>query len=236
MKAILDKILDIILSPLAVKIDSFDLFFEGVFSRITDNIYLGRRPDENTVPELKQARITHVVSCLDEKQVSSVEFFKKDFDHLFLGVHDGMHEDIAATFPEFFKFAENVAIPPSTTRLFVHCESGVSRSAALVIALRMKLEFNYFFDVFKAVKSKRAQVLPNIGFASQLQQFENHLLRARHTKTPSSLALYLHQVCNFPADIDILQSALEQHGFDAVEATRAIFGGEIPRVIQGVKQ
>ena len=49
------------------------------------------------------------------------------------------------------------------------------------------------------------------------------------------MAQYLHQICNAPVEIEILQSALERHGYDAPEALRMIFGGEIPRVVQGVR-
>lgn len=235
MKAIFDKILDIVLSPLSLNIDSFGDMYGELFSEITSNIYLGARPDETSVAELKKIGITHVVSCLNEEERSSVEYLKLDFDHLFLGVHDGMHEDIAAKFPQFFDFTTNLMYRYSNSKLFVHCEVGVSRSATLVIAQLMKLETKGFFDAYKSVKSKRSQVLPNIGFASQLQRLENDLLAEEQINSPSSLALYLHQVCNLPAEVEIIQSVLEQNGFDAVEAIMAIFGGEIPRVIQGVK-
>jgi len=235
MKAIIEKLIDIVLSPLALNIDSFDLMCVGLYSEITGNIYLGKRPDENSVLELQKAGITHVVSCLNAEEQSRVAFLGQGFDHLFLGVHDGMHEDIAATFPFFFEFAAKLTRPHSNAKLFVHCEAGVSRSATLVIALLMQLENKRFFPVYESVKSKRGQILPNIGFASQLQRLENELPVGDGKCAPSSLATYLHEICNFPADIEMIQSALEQNDFDAVAATKAIFGDEIPRVIQGVK-
>lgn len=188
-----------------------------------------------SVSVLKKMGITHVVSCLDEEERSSVDFLRQCFDHLFLGVRDGMHEDIAATFSQFFTFAETVIRADSPSKLFVHCEAGVSRSPTLVIAQLMKLETKRFFNAYQSVKSRRGQVLPNVGFASQLQRLENDLLPKSRTSSPSSLALYLHHVCNLPADIDLIQSVLEQNGFDAVAAARAIFGGDIPRVMQGVR-
>ncbi|MCJ7538443.1 MAG: dual specificity protein phosphatase family protein [Desulfobacterales bacterium] len=235
MTAIFDKLLDIVLSPFALNIDSFEEVYGGLFSEITSNIYIGARPDEISVPELEKAGITHVVSCLNEEERSGVEFLEQDFEHLFLGVHDGMHEDIAAKFPQFFDFTANLTHCYSNSKLFVHCGAGVSRSATLVIAQLMKLETKRFFDAYKSVRSRRSQVLPNIGFASQLQRLENDLLAEERTNSPSSLALYLHQVCNLPADVEVIQSALEQNSFDAVAATMAIFGGEIPRVMQGVR-
>ena len=52
---------------------------------------------------------------------------------------------------------------------------------------------------------------------------------------PSSLAQYLHQVCNAPVEIEVLQSALERHRYDALASLKMIFGDDIPRVIQGVR-
>ncbi len=235
IKAIFDKLSDIVLSPLALDIEAYADRYGEVFSEITSSIYLGARPDTTSVTELKEAGITHVVSCLDKDKQSGVSFLKQDFEHLFLGIRDSMNEDISTAFPAFFEFTTKLAQHHSDAKLLVHCESGVSRSAALVIAQLMMQENRRFFDVFKQVKSKRSQILPNIGFASQLQQLENELLSEAQIKPPSSLALYLHQVCNFPADLDVIQSAMKQNEYDAVAAARYVFGGEIPRVIQGAK-
>jgi hypothetical protein len=51
----------------------------------------------------------------------------------------------------------------------------------------------------------------------------------------SSLAQYLHRICNAPVEIEVLQAALERQRYDAPTALRMIFGGEIPRVVQGVR-
>lgn len=232
MKGKLDKLANRVLSGLGVDLDwSVDL--RGSFlSPITPALYLGARPTGERVGELKDAGVTHIVSCLPDEHHSRVEFLSADFVHLFLGVRDGMHEDIAATFPRFFDFA--ALTKPAGSKLFVHCEVGVSRSATLVIALLMKTENLSFIDALRRVRAERYKVLPNIGFASQLQQFE-HALKNSVTKGPSSLAQYLKQVCNAPVDIHVLESVLEEHRYDAPAALMAIFGGEIPRVVQGVR-
>ena len=111
----------------------------------------------------------------------------------------------------------------------------MSRSATLVIAEIMKGQTIGFFDAFKRVKAKRNQVLPNIGFASQLQKLEMDYLSKDQASSHSSLALYLYHICNLPTDIELIQSMLEQYNYNAEESIKAIFGGEIPRVIQGVK-
>ena len=235
MKALLHNLADRVLSRLGLGLDfSVDLR-ESFFSQITQTVYLGARPNRERVRELKSAGVTHVVSCLVDDDRSQMAFLQQDFHHLFLGVRDGMQQDIAATFPEFFDFAAAATASDRKAKLFVHCEVGVSRSATLAIALLMKTEAMSFFDALCRVRSKRFQVLPNIGFASQLQRLEHELQPHSVNSVPSSLAQYLHQVCNAPVEIDVLQSALERHRYDALTSLRMIFGDDIPRVIQGVR-
>jgi protein-tyrosine phosphatase len=235
MKAILEQLANRLLSRLGLGLDfSIDLR-ERFFSQITRTLYLGARPNEEQVQELKEAGITHVVSCLMEDDRPQVAFLQHEFHHLFLDVHDGMHQDIAGEFSEFFDFATAATACDPKAKLFVHCEVGVSRSATLAIALLMKTEGLSFFDALCRVRSKRIQVLPNIGFASQLQRLEHALQPRSVTRVPSSLAQYLHQICNAPVEIEVLQSALERHGYDAPTALRMIFDGDIPRVVQGVR-
>ena len=235
MKAILDKLADRVLSRLGLGLDfSLDLR-ESFFSEITRTLYLGARPNEERVQELKGAGVTHVVSCLMEDDRSEMAFLQQDFDHLFLGVHDGMDQDIGGTFSQFFEFAAAATASDPKAKLFVHCEVGVSRSATLAIAWLMKTEGMSFFDALCRVRAKRFQVLPNIGFASQLQRLEHELQPHSVSSVPSSLAQYLHRVCNAPVEIEVLQSALERHRYDAPAALRMIFDGDIPRVVQGVR-
>ncbi|MBW2508347.1 MAG: dual specificity protein phosphatase family protein [Deltaproteobacteria bacterium] len=235
MKALLDKLADRVLSGLGLGLDfSVDLS-ESFFSEITSNLYLGARPNQDRVDELKGAGITHVVSCLMEDDRAQMSFLEQDFQHLFLGVHDGIDEDVAETFSQFFDFAEAARASDEKAKLFVHCEVGVSRSATLAIAWLMKTEGLRFFDALCRVRTKRFQVLPNIGFASQLQRLEHELQPGSMTEAPSSLAKYLHEICNAPVEIEVLQSALERQSYDAPAALRMIFDGEIPRVVQGVR-
>jgi atypical dual specificity phosphatase len=235
MKATLYELANRVLSGLGLGLDfSVDLR-ERFFSEINQTLYLGARPTEDRMQELREAGVTHVVSCLMENDRSEVAFLQQDFHHLFLGVRDGMHEDITGTISQFFDFAAAATAHDPKAKLFVHCEVGVSRSATLVIAWLMKTEAMSFFDALCQVRSRRFQVLPNIGFASQLQRLEHELQPHSVSTDPSSLARYLHRVCNAPVEIEVLQSALERHRYDAPTALKMIFGGDIPRVVQGVR-
>jgi len=206
-------------------------------SRITEALYLGVRPVPGAVAGLRDVGITHVVSCLPESERAAMAFLGDAFSTLFLPLADRMDEDIAATFPACRAFCDDAW--GAGGRVFIHCEVGVSRSASQVIALLMQSEGEGFLATYQRVRRRRSRVLPNIGFAAQLQRLERELRgaggRPGVAGEPSSLARYLKEVCNAPVEIEVLQSVLHEHDDDAVAAIEAIFG-EIPRVVQGVRR
>lgn len=202
------------------------------FHAIRPELVLGARPRPEQVETLHALGITHVVSCLPEGDEASVGFLGAGFQTLFLPVHDGVHVDIGEVFAPFFAFVDAAG---DEARVLVHCEVGVSRSATLVTAQVMRAEGLRFYEAFHAVRERRPQVLPNIGFASRLQAHE-HALFAEPRDGYASLTRYLHEVCNVPVEIDVLQGMLEAHKYDALRAIRAIFGEEVPRVVQGVRR
>ena len=81
------------------------------------------------------------------------------------------------------------------------------------------------------MRARRPEGLPNIGFASQLQQLEHELHPPRPSGEQASLTRYLREVCQVPASAHDLQA----HQFDGVQAVRWLFDGEIPRVVQGAQ-
>lgn len=216
MRRVIDKVVDQVLTVLGLGPGFTIDLRESFYSQVNENLYLGAKPDVERAIELKEEGITHIVSCLPEADRSKMEFLQNDFCHLFLGVHDGIQQDIGSSFPPFFDYVSTAIANDRKARLFVHCEVGVSRSPTLVIAFLMKLKALSFLDAYYRVRSKRSQVLPNIGFASQLQKLEHELRPQLLEGTPSSLARYLTEVCNAPIEIDILQSALERHDHDAL--------------------
>ena len=225
--------LDRLLRRLGLDFDFSSDPFSERFSQITDDLYLGVRPTPDDVPTLQAAGITHVVSVLPAGQAEALVFLQADFETLFVALDDEIRQDIAASFAGFFAFADT-AQAHDDSKLLVHCAAGVSRSATLVTALLMRRQRLPFLEAFEHVKVRRARALPNIGFASQLQQLEFELLPERGGQS-GSLARYLHTYCTVPGDYDDLPPALAQHNYDALKALQSIFGPELPRVIQGTK-
>ena len=205
------------------------------FSPVTERLVVSGRPRIEEVAELEAVGVTHVVSCLEEDELPRVAFLGTRFRTLNLAVRDGMDQDITPCFPAFFEFASEALESPDS-KLLVHCEAGVSRSATLATAWLMKSKAQTFWDAFLQLRARRAGVLPNIGFASQLQHLEGTMLAERaRPGGSSSLARYLREVCHAPVEVGLLDEVLERHDEDAPCALRAIFGGEIPRVVQGVR-
>ena len=227
---ILGKIADRVIALLGLDFDPEIGLQTDHANRIRDDLYLGSRPTPQHVQTLKEYGVTHVVSCLEERERDGVAFLQREFQTLFLPARDSIDENIASTFPTLFEFASEIAHGEA---LFIHCQAGVSRSATLAIALLIERERRPFFETFVDVRSRRSRALPNIGFASQLERFEQE--RVTNTNELSSLTRYLCEMCHAPVEKQLLQTMLENHDYDAFSAISAIFGDDFPRVIQGVR-
>lgn len=198
-------------------------------SEVGPGRFLGERPTPDDTAPLQALGITHVVSCLEAADRDRVAFLADTFTTCFVPVRDSMEEDLLSRLPEVLAFADT-----ADGGLLVHCERGVSRSGTVALALHMRAHGGTFLEAFHAVRARRPGVLPNIGFAAQLQRHEQALLGPR--PGPSSLATYLVEVCHVPAPVDDVDAVLADHDLDAPAALRALFGGAIPRVVQGVRR
>ena len=68
-------------------------------------------------------------------------------------------------------------------KIYIHCQSGVSRSASIVLAFLLLKRSMRLMDAVRAVREKR-KILPNDGFISQLIALEETL------DNPESSALW----------------------------------------------
>lgn len=90
-------------------------------------------------------------------------------------IKDSKIEDIECIFYSFIQFLSEILAETPPKKVLVHCVQGVSRSVTLTMAFLMH-SFNLSFrQCFSFVKQRRGVASPNLGFVSQLLDFERRL-------------------------------------------------------------
>ena len=131
--------------------------------QITDNIYLGDI-DAANINNLKKENISKVLSVTD----SRAPHYRKDdkINQKIIKVADSLSTNIIKHFGESLRFIEG------DDKILIHCKSGQSRSATIVIAFIMWKQKLSFEESFNLVNGKRKVANPNFGFITQLKIFE----------------------------------------------------------------
>lgn len=102
--------------------------------------------------------------------------FRQQLKYLDVPMLDVPWQKIADAFPAAFEFIE--ATRRSGGRCLVHCNAGVSRSAAVVLGYLMQFEGISYTEALEQTNAAR-RVRPNPGFRSQLFEFERQLNEKR---------------------------------------------------------
>ena len=131
-------------------------------NQIEEDLYLGGLEAAEDKALLQERGITHILSLLNDfRRVEKLE----GFEYMQIALPDTPDEDILRHIPQALSF---ISRSLKQGKILVHCASGMSRSASIVIAYIM-IKNGYQFDTAKAfVKSKRSCILPNPGFQQQI--------------------------------------------------------------------
>lgn len=141
-------------------------------SCILPYLFLSGKTVAQNLSTLCDCRITHIINCVG---FVCPEYFPNDFVYKTLWLQDSPNEDIMCILYDVFDYIEKVR-EQSGGRVLLHCCQGVSRSPALTIAYLMWRKNECFEDAFHDVKCKRNVVSPNMGFATQLMQWQSKIL------------------------------------------------------------
>jgi protein-tyrosine phosphatase len=155
---------------------------ENDISYVVDRVYLGTYRGSLDRKALLDTGISHIVQAIEVEENP----YGSDFVYLNVNVSDTKEEDLEQYFDVVADFVQNALRESETNKVFLHCGSGISRSAALIIAYLMKYEqkFNHSFRrAYDYLKKMRIQVKPNRGFKQQLQSYEVKL-NSKNNKVP----------------------------------------------------
>ena len=136
---------------------------------IIDNIYLGAETAQYDLEILKSLNIIKVLSVLQYPLI----FHEDILEYKVLDVDDSPSEDLRKYFEESFIFIHSAR--EGGGNVLVHCVSGISRSATVVIAYCMKEKGMTFEEAESYVKERRTCIMINSGFRKQLQLYEQEL-------------------------------------------------------------
>ncbi|XP_078808911.1 dual specificity protein phosphatase 18-like [Oryzias latipes] len=164
------------------ELESFQHFFVLIFlmnrsnpaglsglCRVTDQLYLSSRKSANDSSQLKVNKITCIINVSEAR--SSCPPGVDEYVHI--PVSDSPLSNLR---DHFDWVADKVRVTAENGgRTLVHCNAGVSRSAALCMAFLMRHRGATLLDAHAWLKSCRPIIRPNHGFWRQLIVYETEL-------------------------------------------------------------
>ncbi|CDQ62020.1 unnamed protein product [Oncorhynchus mykiss] len=129
-------------------------------------LLLGSQDAAHDFGTLRKYKVSHILNVAYGVENA----FPDLFIYKTLSILDVPDTDITSYFQECSKFIDQANAEKGV--VLVHCNSGVSRSASVVIGYLMSTEGKPFNDAFTVVKSARPATCPNPGFLEQLKGFK----------------------------------------------------------------
>lgn len=139
-------------------------------SEIMDGLFLGSIESIFNLDGLNYRSIKHVISALSDNPFNC-EF---QFNHYFIPMDDTEEQNLLFILNRTYDLIFNCL--NKNENILVHCQSGISRSAAIVIGFLMRQYSYCYFDAYHLVLAKRPIIKPNVNFQKQLAIYEliNH--------------------------------------------------------------
>lgn len=138
---------------------------------VIGNIYIG--PDNSALDstKLKSLGMTHILVAGNHLHCR----FPEEFTYMKLDIDDSLEEDILRVIDRSMEFIHSVN-NQNKGNILVHCASGISRSASLMIAYLMRhTDMKTLEDAYNFLHMKRSKIHPNTNFIRQLKQYEDML-------------------------------------------------------------
>lgn len=154
----------------------FETHVKQFSTKIKDNLYLGNNSNATDLNQLRHKKdtITHILNI---QRNSTCPFEDEGFKYLVKELDDLPAERLLDILRDAIDFIDEGM---SGGKVLVHCDTGKSRGASIVIAYLMKTEKLTFKKALAKVNIERKKmfqepVKPNHGFVRQLRQFEKKI-------------------------------------------------------------
>ncbi|CAG9759543.1 unnamed protein product [Ceutorhynchus assimilis] len=150
--------------PTVADVDSFPA------SKVLPFLYLGNSKDAADLSCLQGLGTTCVLNVTSQLPGYHEEC---GITYKQIPATDSGHQNLKQYFEEAFEFIEQARINGS--RVLVHCQAGISRSATIAIAYIMKYKHMSMWEAYRKVKEIRPIISPNLNFMGQLLELEQSL-------------------------------------------------------------
>ncbi|RKP21781.1 phosphatases II, partial [Rozella allomycis CSF55] len=138
-------------------------------SLILPGLWLGSERDAHDISFIKENNISFVLNV--SKEAKNAFENDDDIEYCHFDFQDYFDQDILNYLPKCFEF-----LAKSRSRnALIHCTLGISRSPTIAIAYVMKVKGWRMQKSYDHVKQIRNSICPNVGFMSQLSQYEKTL-------------------------------------------------------------
>ncbi|XP_013392323.1 probable rhodanese domain-containing dual specificity protein phosphatase [Lingula anatina] len=152
-----------------------EMFFTYPSMILEDWLYQGAGQHATNEKIISDLGITHVINVGLEHPSP----FKVRMQYFEVRVTDDPGSNIINIFPKATDFMRQAK--QSKGKVLVHCNLGVSRSSAVILAYLIT-EFHWtLMDAYKVLKNTRNVVRPNLGFLKQLSEYEERIFGKKLT-------------------------------------------------------
>ncbi|XP_047448128.1 dual specificity protein phosphatase 18-like [Mugil cephalus] len=149
--------------------------------QVTEHLYLSNGRAANDSSQVTRSGITCIINATENKPSSCPP---PGVDYIHIPLSDSPAFPLIDHFDEVADKIHTNA--ESGGRTLVHCNAGVSRSAALCMAYLMKHRGVTLLEAHRLVRTCRPVVRPNNGFWKQLIQYEVELRGGNSVRIVSS--------------------------------------------------